>query len=247
MSTITNTTEENVNHTISNLFFLFFFLSRTNVLSSKPRTSLLSVHNNFFRAKAHIDTSDSSSLIPLSFFNRPQRERPACTFQKKSETNAVKVRNGAFASTSNTFKVTIKTAIKKFTDIFLLSKCINQTILGLRFSENFDFSSHPKKRTFKPPILTLQLTEHIHENGKISAVDVEKNSFLKKTKPISVNPNTSELVPFTVINSSNPDDAIAIIGSVPKSENQTGVRVTSSSLLETRQRHFASSFECFST
>ena len=93
---------------------------------------------------------------------------------------------------------------------------------------NFHFSIPLKSRTFKPPILTLQRTERIHQNGKISASNVKKNSFLKTTKPISVNSNTSELVPFTVFNSSNPDEAVAVIGPIPKFKNQTGVWVTSS-------------------
>ena len=104
---------------------------------------------------------------------------------------------------------------------------MNQTILGLPFFEKNDISIHPKSRTLKLPNLTLQLTEKIHTNGKISAVSSKKNHFLRNNSSLSINPNTTEIVQCSFPNCSYPDGTVAIIEPHAKFENQTGLCVTS--------------------
>ena len=104
---------------------------------------------------------------------------------------------------------------------------MNQTILGLPFFEKNDISIHPKSRTLKLPNLTLQLTEKIHTNGKISAVSSKKNHFLRNNSSLSINPNTTEIVQCSFPNCSYPDGTVAIIEPHAKLENQTGLCVTS--------------------
>ena len=71
---------------------------------------------------------------------------------------------------------------------------MNQTILGLPFFEKNDISIHPRTRTLKLPNLTLQLTERIHKDGKISSLTPKKNLFLHSVQNYSVQPNTSEII-----------------------------------------------------
>ena len=104
---------------------------------------------------------------------------------------------------------------------------MNQTILGLPFFEKNDISIHPKSRTLKLPNLTLQLTEKIHTNGKISAVSSKKNHFLRNNSSLSINPNTTEIVQCSFPNCSYPNGTVAIIEPHAKFENQTGLCVTS--------------------
>ena len=104
---------------------------------------------------------------------------------------------------------------------------MNQTILGLPFFDKNDISLHPKSRTLKLPNLTLQLTEKIHTNGKISAVSSKKNHFLRNNSSLSINPNTTEIVQCSFPNCSYPDGTVAIIEPHAKLENQTELCVTS--------------------
>ena len=202
--------------------------SSINVLSSKPRTSLFSIPINFtFTVKALIDTGAFCSAMPLNIFTKLQKENPASITHYNPTPSSIRVANGSLVPTYGTFKATFNIANEKFTETFLLLKTMNQTILGLPFFEKNDICIHPKSRTLKLPNLTLQLTEKIHHNGKISAVTPKKNHFLKNNSSISINPNTSEIVKCSLPNCSYPDGTVAIIEPFAKFENQTGLCVTS--------------------
>ena len=202
--------------------------SSINVLSSKPRTSLFSIPINFtFTVKALIDTGAFCSAMPLHIFTKLQKENPASITHYNPTPSSIRVANGSLVPTYGTFKATFNIANEKFTETFLLLKTMNQTILGLPFFEKNDICIHPKSRTLKLPNLTLQLTEKIHHNGKISAVTPKKNHFLKNNSSISINPNTSEIVKCSLPNYSYPDGTVAIIEPFAKFENQTGLCVTS--------------------
>ena len=104
---------------------------------------------------------------------------------------------------------------------------MNQTILGPPFFENNDISIHPKTRTLKLPHLTIQLTERIHKNGKISSLTAKKNLFLHSTQAMSIKPNASEIVTCSISNDSFPEGTVAIVEPNPNFEKQTGLCVTS--------------------
>ena len=72
---------------------------------------------------------------------------------------------------------------------------MNQTILGLPLSENSDIVVHPKTRTLKLPLITIQLTERVHKDGKISALIPKKNLLLKTHQSFTVKPSATEIVP----------------------------------------------------
>ena len=170
--------------------------------------------------KALIDTGAFSSAMPLSVFNKLQKENPSCISNYKPEKSSVKVANGAAVSTYGSFKASFHIANEKFPETFLL-KTMNQTILGLPFFEKNDISIHPKSRTLKLPNI-LQITERVHKDGKISALTAKKSSFLKTLQSCSLNSNSTEIVPCTLPNHSYPDGTVAIIKPNTKFENQTG-------------------------
>ena len=116
-----------------------FFLQR-------PRTSLFSVPTTFsFSVEALFDTSVFSSVLLLSTFNRLQCESPSFIIQYNLVTSVVNVANGASVSAYGVFEDTFKIIKETFTDTFLLLKSLHKASLGLPFSENCQFSIHPKK------------------------------------------------------------------------------------------------------
>ena len=104
---------------------------------------------------------------------------------------------------------------------------MNQTILGLPFFEKHDILIHPKTRTLKLPNMTIQLTERVHKDGKISSLTTKKNLFLHAAQTLSVKPNTSEIIQCTLSTESFPEGTVAIVEPNPRFEKQTGLCVTS--------------------
>ena len=89
----------------------------------------------------------------------------------------VRVANGNAIPTCGSFTATFKIANESFQEDFLILRSMNQTILGLPFFEKNDIVIHPKTRTLRLPHLTIQLTERIHKDGKISALTPKKPVF----------------------------------------------------------------------
>ena len=92
-------------------------------------------------------------------------------------TSSVNVANGDSVTTFGTFRASFKIAGESFTETFILMQTMNQTILGLSFFEKNDVAIHPRTRALKLPNLTLQLTERIHKDGKVSSLTLKKNLF----------------------------------------------------------------------
>ena len=99
---------------------------------------------------------------------------------------------------------------------------MDQTILGLPFFEKNDISIHPRTRTLKLPNITLQLTERIHKDGKVSSLTPKKNLFLHSIQNYSVQPNTSEIITCSLSAESFPEGTVAIVEPNPRFEKQTG-------------------------
>ena len=139
----------------------------------------------------------------------------------------MKVANGDSVTTYGTFRASFKIAGESFTETFILMQTMNQTILGLPFFEKNDISIHPKTRTLKLPNMTLQLTERIHKDGKVSSLTPKKNLFLHSIQNYSVQPNTSEIITCSLSAESFPEGTVAIVEPNPRFEKQTGLCVTS--------------------
>ena len=165
--------------------------------------------------------------MPLNVFQKLQATCPSALSKYNPETGTVKVANGASVTTYGTVRATFSIATEQFTETFIILKTMNQTILGLPFFEKNDISIHPKTRTLKLPNLTIQLTERIHKNGKISSLTTKKNLFLHATKATSIKPNASEIVTCSLSNESFPEGTVAIVEPNPKFEKETGLCVTS--------------------
>ena len=88
---------------------------------------------------------------------------------------------------------------------------MNQTILGLPFFEKHDIVIHPKTRTLKLPNLTIQLSERIHKDGKVSSLTQKKNLFLHSTQSLTVNPNSPEILTCTLSTEAFPEGTVAIV------------------------------------
>ena len=104
---------------------------------------------------------------------------------------------------------------------------MNQTLLGLPFSGKNDIVIHPKTRTLKLPHNTIQLTERIHKNGKISALTRKKNLFMKTHEPFTVKPIPTEIVLFFFNHVTFPDGTVAMVEPSPKFEKGRGLWITS--------------------
>ena len=104
---------------------------------------------------------------------------------------------------------------------------MNQTILGLPFFEKNDISIHPKSRALRLPNITLQLTERMHTDGKISSLTSKKNQFFRNTSSFSVYPNTNDVITCSLPHHSYPDNTNAIVEPYAKIKNQAGLCVTS--------------------
>ena len=123
--------------------------------------------------------------------------------------------------------VLFKIANETFTETFILMETMNQTILGLPFFEKNDILIHPKTRTLKLPHMTIQLTERIHKDGKISSLTTKKNLFLHSSQNLSIKPNSSEIITCVLSAESFPEGTVAIVEPNPRFEQQTGLCVTS--------------------
>ena len=165
--------------------------------------------------------------MPLNVFQKLQRQCPSAISNYNSQQSTVKVANGASVPTFGTFKATFSIANETFTENFLILKTMNQTILGLPFFEQNDISIHPKTRTLKLPHITLQLTERIHKNGKISSLTSKKNLFLHSNQSITIKPNTSEIITCSLPQNTFPEGTVALVEPSPKFEKETGLCLTS--------------------
>ena len=165
--------------------------------------------------------------MPLSIFHKLQNQCPTMISQYNPASSIVKVANGTSIATCGSFNACFKIANETFSERFLILKSMNQTILGLPFFENKDIVIHPRTRTLKLPHITLQLTERIHKDGKISSLQAKKNLFLRATQSVTVNPNSSEIVVCSLNHVTFPEDTIAMVEPNPKFEKETGLCVTS--------------------
>ena len=77
------------------------------------------------------------------------------------------------------------------------------------------------------PNLTIQLTERIHKDGKVSSLTQKKNLFLHSTQSLTVNPNSSEILTCTLSTEAFPEGTVAIVEPNPRFEKETGLCVTS--------------------
>ena len=199
-----------------------------NVLSTKPRTSLFSVPLQFsFKVKVLFDSGAFSSAMPLSIFNKLIRTCPKAITQYNPQPSTVKVANGASITTHGTFQASFKIANETFTETFILMETMNQTILGLPFFEKNDILIHPKTRTLKLPHMTIQLTERIHKDGKISPLTTKKNLFLHSAQNLTIKPNSSETIIYILSAESFPEGTVATVEPNSRFEKQTGLCVTS--------------------
>ena len=164
--------------------------------------------------------------MPIATFQKLQRLCPKSISNYNPETSTVKVANGASVTTHGTFRA-FKIAGETFSETFLLMQTMNQTILGLSFFENNDNSIQPRTRTLKLPNMTLQLTERINKDGKVSSLTPKKNLFLHSIQNYSVQPNSSEIITCSLSAESFPEGTVAIVEPNPRFERQTGLCVTS--------------------
>ena len=149
--------------------------------------------------------------MPLSVFHRLQKENPSCIMHYNPTQTSVKVANGSSVPTFGSFKPSFSIAKETFSETFLLLKTMNQTLLVLPFFEKNGTSIHPKSRTHRLPNMTLQLTERMHTDGKISSLTSKKNQFLRNTSSFSVNPNTNQVITCSLPHHSYPDNTVAIV------------------------------------
>ena len=103
---------------------------------------------------------------------------------------------------------------------------MNQTSWGLPFFGNSGIVIHPKIRTLKLQYRTIQLTERVRKDGKISALTPKKSVF-ENTQPFTVKPSATEIVSCSLTHVTFTDGTVAMVESNPKFEKETGLCVTS--------------------
>ena len=75
--------------------------------------------------------------------------------------------------------------------------------------------------------MTIQLTERLHKDGKISSLPFEKNLFFHAAQNLSVKPNTCDIITCLLSSESFPEGTDSIVEPIPRFEKQTGLCVTS--------------------
>ena len=165
--------------------------------------------------------------MPISIFIKSKRLCPKTITNYNPQPSTVEVATSASITTHGTFQASFRIANESFTEAIILIETMNQTIFGLPFFEKHDILIHPKTRTQKLPSMTIQLTERVHTDGKISSLTTKKNLFLNTVHPLSVKPNASEIFTCLLSSESFPEGPVAIVEPNPRFEKQTGLCVTS--------------------
>ena len=147
--------------------------------------------------------------MPLNTFNKLKATCPHLISNYNPTSTTERVASGTAFSTCGSFTSTFKMANEYFSELLLILRSMNQTILRLPFFEKNDIVFHPKTRSSKLPHITIQLTERIHKDGKISALTPKKNLFLKTRQFFTVNPDATETVPCSLNHVTFPGGTVA--------------------------------------
>ena len=165
--------------------------------------------------------------MPISILNKSKRLCPKTITNYNPKPSTVKVATGASITTRGTFQASFRIANENFTETFILMETMNQTILGIPFFEKHDILIHPKTQALNLQNMTIQLTERVHTDGKISSLTTMNNFFLHAVQNLSVKPNASEITTCLLSSESFSEGTIAIVEPNPRFEKQTGLCVTS--------------------
>ena len=149
-----------------------------------------------------------------------------CNYDLTSTT--VRVASGTAISTCGSFTAIFKIGNESFSEpLLIILRSMNQTISGLPFFERNENVIRPKFCTLKLPHNTLQLTERIHKDGKISASTQKKNLFLKTHQSSTIKPSSTETILVSLFPKSRYISRRYSSNGCSKFEKRTGRCVTS--------------------